>query len=241
MDYSGKVVVITGASGGIGRSLVNSYADAGATVIAADLKGFPDPLLGKSEYMFVDLARSESVHRLFDDVKKKYGHIHILINNGAIAGFRKDIMEISDDEFEKVIATNLNGTFFCSRAFVKANYGEDYGRIINIASTRFKQNEAGWEAYGASKGGVVSLTTALAISLSNVPITVNAISPGWIETGNYEALTVEDHSQHPSRRVGKPEDIARACMFLTDEANDFINGENIVVDGGMTKKMIYVE
>ena len=146
----------------------------------------------------------------------------------------------SDDEFETVISTNLNGTFFCSRAFIEANKDEDYGRIINIASTRFNQNEAGWEAYGASKGGVVSLTSAMAISLGNVPITVNAISPGWIETINYEALSVEDHLQHPSRRVGKPEDIARVCMFLTDKANDFINGENIVVDGGMTKKMIYI-
>ena len=240
MDYSHKVVIITGAAGGIGRVLVEAYAHAGAIVIAADIINYPGPLPCSSEYMFVDLSKSDTVRKLFTDVKQKYAHIHILINNGAISGFKKDITEISDDEFETVISTNLNGTFFCSRAFIEANKDEDYGRIINIASTRFNQNEAGWEAYGASKGGVVSLTSAMAISLGNVPITVNAISPGWIETINYEALSVEDHLQHPSRRVGKPEDIARVCMFLTDKANDFINGENIVVDGGMTKKMIYI-
>ena len=84
-------------------------------------------------------------------------------------------------------------------------------------------------------------SNSLAISLSGTNITVNAISPGWIETVNYQALTVEDHAQHPARRVGKPEDIARTCLFLTDEQNDFIDGENIIVDGGMTKKMIYIE
>ena len=171
----------------------------------------------------------------------KYGTVHILINNGAIAGFRKDILKITDDEFDNVINVNLSGSLYCARAFVHANKGAEYGRIINIASTRFNQNESGWESYGASKGGVVSLTNSLAISLSETNITVNAISPGWIETVNYQALTVEDHAQHPARRVGKPEDIARTCLFLTDEQNDFIDGENIIVDGGMTKKMIYIE
>ena len=241
MDYSGKVIIITGASGGIGRALVKAYSQAGASVIAADLVDFPDPLPENTEYRFVNLAQSESVQKLFNDVTDKYGTVHILINNGAIAGFRKDILEITDDEFDNVINVNLCSSFYCARAFVHANKGAEYGRIINIASTRFNQNESGWESYGASKGGVVSLTNSLAISLSETNITVNAISPGWIETVNYQALTVEDHAQHPARRVGKPEDIARTCLFLTDEQNDFIDGENIIVDGGMTKKMIYIE
>jgi hypothetical protein len=102
-------------------------------------------------------------------------------------------------------------------------------------------SEPNSEAYAASKGGIVSLTHALALSLSAENMTVNAISPGWIQNDNYGALTENDHKQHPSQRVGKPEDIARACLFLTDDKNDFINGQNIIVDGGMTKKMIYVE
>ena len=103
------------------------------------------------------------------------------------------------------------------------------------------QNEAGWEAYGASKGGIVSLTNSLCVSLINTGITVNAISPGWIETGDYESLTERDHKQHPSGRVGKPQDILNACLFLCREENDFINGANLIIDGGMTKKMIYEE
>ena len=102
-------------------------------------------------------------------------------------------------------------------------------------------SEPGSEGYAASKGGIYSLTHALALSLSEYHITVNAISPGWIQTQDYDTLREEDHLQHPSRRVGKPADIARMCVFLCNEQNDFINGENIVIDGGMTRKMIYCE
>ena len=100
--------------------------------------------------------------------------------------------------------------------------------------------QPGSEGYAASKGGIYSLTHALALSLSEWNITVNSIAPGWIQTHDYNQLQPEDHSQHPSRRVGKPEDIARMCLFLCEENNDFINGENITIDGGMTKKMIYI-
>ena len=101
-------------------------------------------------------------------------------------------------------------------------------------------SEPGSEGYAASKGGIYSLTHALALSLSEWNITVNSIAPGWIQTHDYNQLQPEDHSQHPSRRVGKPEDIARMCLFLCEENNDFINGENFTIDGGMTKKMIYI-
>ena len=102
-------------------------------------------------------------------------------------------------------------------------------------------SEPGTEAYAASKGGIYSLTHALALSLADLHITVNCISPGWIENYAYDSLREEDHRQHPSQRVGKPEDIARMCVFLCQEENDFINGESITIDGGMTKKMIYIE
>ena len=127
----------------------------------------------------------------------------------------------------------------CCKQFVEANRGMEYGRIINIASTRWHQNEADWEAYGASKGGLVSLTNTLCVSLAGTRITVNAVSPGWIECSDYGSLTREDHMQHPSGRVGVPEDIARMVLFLAARENDFINGANIVIDGGMTKRMIY--
>ena len=118
---------------------------------------------------------------------------------------------------------------------------KDGGAIVNIASTRAIMSEPHSEAYAATKGGIVALTHALATSFSEDRITVNAISPGWIETGDYSKLSKADHEQHLSQRVGKPEDIARACLYLTAKENDFVTGINLVVDGGMTRKMIYVE
>jgi NAD(P)-dependent dehydrogenase (short-subunit alcohol dehydrogenase family) len=115
------------------------------------------------------------------------------------------------------------------------------GSIVNIASTRAFMSEPDSEAYADSKGGIIALTHALAASFAPHRIRVNCISPGWIETGNYGKLRDMDHKQHLSGRVGKPEDIAAACLYITADDNDFINGENIIIDGGMTRKMIYEE
>jgi NAD(P)-dependent dehydrogenase (short-subunit alcohol dehydrogenase family) len=116
---------------------------------------------------------------------------------------------------------------------------ESGGSIVNLASTRATMSEPHTEAYAATKGGIVALTHALSISLGDDNITVNAISPGWIETSDYDGLREIDHTQHPSNRVGTPADISRACMYLTNVENDFVTGANLVVDGGMTRKMIY--
>lgn len=237
--YCNKIIIITGGEGGIGKVLTNAYAGLGATVISADLQDCAGTTNNRIHFFRTDISKSEDVKRLFKHVLENFGKPHILINNGAIAHFNKSIDSITDEEFLKVIEVNLCGSFYCSRAFAEANNGESYGRIINIASTRWNQNEAGWDAYGASKGGLVALTSSMAVSLSATPITVNAISPGWIETGNYDALSASDHIQHPSGRVGKPQDIANAAIFLCNPENDFINGENLVIDGGMTKRMIY--
>ena len=168
----------------------------------------------------------------------------IIINNAGISEF-SPITETSVEDFDKILSINLRPVFITSRtlALHRKSQAENhpYGRIINICSTRYLMSEPGSEGYAASKGGIYSLTHALASSLSEWHITVNSIAPGWIQTHDYNQLRPEDHSQHPSRRVGKPEDIARMCLFLCEENNDFINGENITIDGGMTKKMIYVE
>lgn len=237
--YKDKIVFITGASNGIGKILAEGYANKGAKVIATDIV---EGSFNNSNISFykMDLKNKDNIRSVFSNVVKAYGKIHILINNGAISKFNKSIFDIEIDEFDQVIAVNLRGAFICSKEFINANKNESYGRIINIASTRYNQNEAGWEAYGASKGGLVSLTNTMAISLSDTPITVNAVSPGWIEVNAYNLLSEEEHKQHPSRRVGKEKDILNACLFLTNEDNDFVNGENIIVDGGMSKKMIYV-
>lgn len=239
--YKDKIVIITGGEGGIGKALVKMYAEAGATVISIDTHSAQNAPINKHVFFYkLDISESNEVRELFEKIQITFGKPHILINNGAIAHFNKDIHSITDEEFKRVIDVNLCGAFYCSRAFLNANEGNTYGRIINIASTRWNQNEAGWDAYGASKGGLVSLTSSMAVSLSDTPITVNAISPGWIETGDYEALTQADHKQHPSGRVGKPDDIANAVLFLCNPENDFINGQNLIIDGGMTKRMIYI-
>lgn len=233
-----KRVVITGGASGIGRHLVIEFARQGYEVFALDKL---DATFSEKNIHFLqmDLQDESQIHHCFRTIVNQYGAIHVLVNNGAISKFHKPILKLTSQEFDQVMQTNLRGAFLCCKEFISQHNIGDYGRIINIASTRFHQNEAGWEAYGASKGGLVSLTNSLCVSLSNTGITVNAISPGWIEVNEYDELSKNDHEQHPSGRVGKPEDILNACLFLSDPSNDFVNGVNLIVDGGMTKKMIY--
>ena len=178
---------------------------------------------------------------LYCSESNKCFHIDILINNAGKGGF-KSLYEIKIEEWDDVLNTNLRSVFLGSREAAKyMRHNNEGGSIVNIASTRAIMSEANSETYAASKGGIVAITHALAASLSNERIRVNAISPGWIETGDYSKLTKLDHEQHFSKRVGKPADIARACMYLTSAENDFVTGINLVVDGGMTRKMIYEE
>lgn len=235
----GKLVaVITGAAQGLGKVMAQDFAKEGYIVIATDIVDATF-IEDNIHFLKADLKSEDDIKAVFDFAKKNYGFAHVLINNGAISKFHADIKTISVKEFEDVIQVNLIGSFICAKEFISANKGAEFGRIINIASTRWHQNEAGWEAYGASKGGVVSMTNTLCVSLANTGITANVISPGWIEVNAYDALTAVDHEQHPSGRVGRPDDISRAALFLADERNSFINGANIIVDGGITKKMIY--
>ena len=144
-------------------------------------------------------------------------------------------MSCQSIQWDTILNTNLRSSFLLTRAVITHMKKAGGGSVVNIASTRAKMSEENTEAYAASKGGLLALTHAMAISYSDDPITVNCISPGWIHTGDYDDLRDIDHEQHPSKRVGKPEDIARACLFLTQPDNDFINGENLVIDGGMTE------
>lgn len=238
MNHKKHIAIVTGAAGGIGKVIAKMFADNGYVVVAVDIT---ETEFGNSDIHFqkADLCSYEDICKVFEYAVQHFGGVHVLVNNGAISQFSKSISDITPEEFRKVIDTNLYGSFICCKQFIEANKGMEYGRIINIASTRWHQNEANWEAYGASKGGLVSLTNTLCVSLSDTPITVNAISPGWIQCSDYETLSEEDHKRHPSGRVGVPEDIARMVLFLSAPENDFINGANIVIDGGMTKKMIY--
>lgn len=168
------------------------------------------------------------------------GQIDVVINNAGI-GHWVSLYELTVEDWDRVLNTNVRGCFLLSREAGKVMRDGHGGSIVNISSTRAHMSEPNSEAYAASKGGITALTHALAISMGPDDIRVNCISPGWIENGDYEALKPEDHKQHPAGRVGKPDDIARACMFLTSKDNSFITGAELVIDGGMTRKMIYIE
>jgi NAD(P)-dependent dehydrogenase (short-subunit alcohol dehydrogenase family) len=248
MTFEGKVVIVTGAGGGIGRTIATTYATHGAKVVIVDKDA--DGLKQTSTLMedagfnvlsnVLDISKPAEIEHFFHEIQGKVDRLDILINNAGL-GKWKSPYDLTVDEWDYVVDTNLRGTFLCSRETAKIMRNHGGGAIVNISSTRALMSEANSEAYAASKGGILSLTHALAVSLGPDRITVNTISPGWIETGNYDKLREIDHLQHPSKRVGKPEDIARACLYLTNPDNDFITGINLVIDGGMTRKMIYVE
>jgi len=249
MDFTGQTVIVTGAGQGIGREVAVRYAEQGARVAIAEVNEEKGEAVARQirergqEALFVptDVRRTDDICRLMERVMAAYGQIDILINNAGIGGFRP-VFELSVDEWDSVIHTNLRGAFLCAREAARhmRERGQG-GAIVNIASTRAFMSEPNSEAYAASKGGIVALTHALAVSLGPYRIRVNCISPGWIETGDYEQLTEADHWQHPAGRVGRPMDIVRACFYLTHPENDFVTGVNLMVDGGMTRKMIYVE
>ena len=247
MNYKGKVVIITGAGKGIGCQLALRYANEGASVILAEIDSKTgretENLIsgngGNALFVKTDVSDHNDIEELFKVVSSKFKRCDILINNAGISIW-KSPLELSVNEWDKVINTNLRSTFLCSREAAKLMKENGGGSIINIASTRAFMSEPGSEAYAATKGGIVALTHALAASFAEYNIRVNCISPGWIETGDYSKLSEADHKQHFSGRVGRPEDIAKACFYLTDPENEFINGTNIIIDGGMTRKMIYV-
>ncbi len=245
MDYKNYNIIITGAAGGIGRELVRTFHKLNAHIIGIDidpvkLRSMKNIYTDRFDYKTCDLRDSKQLQQILTQLNESYNVFHILINCAGISMF-KDFLEISVDEWDETLAVNLRAPFIISQFFSKKiqNSESSYGRIINIASTRATMSEPGSEAYASSKGGIVALTHAMAISLSELPITVNSISPGWIEIGDYDSLEPNDHEQHPSRRVGMPRDVANTCLYLCNPENDFINGQNIVIDGGMTKKMIY--
>jgi NAD(P)-dependent dehydrogenase (short-subunit alcohol dehydrogenase family) len=244
--FEGKTVIITGGSNGIGKGIAQSFAKERAIVCIADFdegKGKEVVRLleesgGKAVFYKTDVRDEEDILNLVESVLKDFGKIDILINNAGVSRF-KPLFELTTEEWEDVVFTNLRSVFIGSREAAKRmNAG---GRIINIASTRATMSEPNSEAYASSKGGIVALTHALAASLQEKGITVNSISPGWIQTEDYDELREKDHLQHWSNRVGKPEDIAKACLYLADPENDFINGQDLIIDGGMTRKMIYEE
>jgi NAD(P)-dependent dehydrogenase (short-subunit alcohol dehydrogenase family) len=249
MSFTNKVVIVTGAAKGIGREIASTYANHGAKVVVADsdekagleITSKIEQNEGRAIFVKTDVRKESDIKRLIDITKSTYEEIDIVINNAG-RGMFKSPFELTLEEWDDTINTNLRSVFLCSREAAKViRKNKAGGAIVNIASTRAYMSEPHSEAYAATKGGIIALTHALAASFSEDRITVNSISPGWIETGEYATLREVDHQQHFSKRVGTPADIARACLYLTSENNNFVTGTNITIDGGMTRKMIYEE
>jgi NAD(P)-dependent dehydrogenase (short-subunit alcohol dehydrogenase family) len=240
-------VFVTGAAHGIGRAIVEAFVSAGDCVAFCDIdsaRGEAVAAATGAQFFALDVCDKGALEGAMQSLFEQWGDIDVVVNNVGVGGF-EPITASSVENFEQVIATNLRSAFITSRMLAvhreKMGATNGYGRIVNLCSTRYLQSEAGTEAYAASKGGIWSLTHALAVSLAPYHITVNCIAPGWISVNEDEVLRPEDHAFHLSGRVGIAADIAHTCLFLCDPKSGFITGQCITVDGGTTKKMIYPE
>ncbi len=230
-----KVALVTGAGHGIGLAVARRLAWNGWRVVGADRHpAEAKPGIRPTE---ADVSDEAQVTALVEGIRAREGRLDALISN---AGFmiRKPLAELSLAEWSAVLGTNLTATFLLARA-AEAMLRAARGSIVTIASTRARMSEPDTESYAASKGGLVALSHALALSLGP-EIRTNCVSPGWIDVRG-EALRPEDHAQHPADRVGCPEDVAALVAFLVGPESGFVTGAEFVLDGGMTRKMIYAE
>ena len=238
------VAIVTGAAHGIGRAIAQRLLEDGWRVGAVDLPGSGLKRgYGRHPRRVVlvegDVADEAMAPRAVKAVMNAFGRLDALVSNAGVM-VRKPLRALTLAEWRKVLDTNLTAAFLFARAAEKPLRAAR-GAIVTIASTRALMSEPNTKSYSASKGGLVALTHALAISLGP-DVRVNCVSPGWIVTTPREELRRKDHRQHPVGRVGRPQDIAEIVSFLIDgERAGFITGANFIVDGGMTRKMIYEE
>ncbi|SIT03824.1 glucose 1-dehydrogenase [Alicyclobacillus vulcanalis] len=252
-----RVAIVTGGGQGIGRAIAQAFWEDGWQVVIAEV----DEEAGReaesemraqdgrhqARFIQTDVAEEPSVQSLVREVEQAFSRIDLVVNNAGLGFPGVPVEELPAAVWDRILAVNLRGPFLMAK-YAAPLLRQSRGSILNIASTRAFMSEPNTEPYSASKGGIVALTHALAVSLGP-EVRVNAISPGWIEVSEWKkaALRTEpelrpiDHAQHPAGRVGRPQDIAEMCRFLASDRASFITGQNFVVDGGMTIKMIYAE
>jgi NAD(P)-dependent dehydrogenase (short-subunit alcohol dehydrogenase family) len=236
-----KVAIITGAGHGIGRACAAELAMKGWACVCADVQAAraeETAALINGRAIACDVSKEADVERLIDDAASALGRIDAIVSNAGIM-HRKTLAETTLEDWNTVIATNLTASFLLAK-FGETLLRGSKGAMVLIASTRAHMSEPDTFAYSASKGGLVALTHSLAITLGP-DVRVNCISPGWINVDANAKLSADDHAQHPAGRVGTPADIAAAAAFLLSEAAGFMTGAELIIDGGMTRKMIYME
>ena len=243
MPTAKPVALITGGAKGIGRAIARRLLASGWHVAIIDLanSGLRRVLARDRDILAIEGDVREE-HTASDAVAAtihRFHHLDAVVSNAGIM-VREPLRRLTLAEWHRVLDTNLTATFLLARAAEKP-LRKARGAIVTIASTRASMSEPNTESYSASKGGLLALTHALAMSLAP-EVRVNCVSPGWIETRDYSGLRRKDHKQHPARRVGRPEDVAEIVSWLLNgKRSGFVTGANFVIDGGMTRKMIYEE
>ena len=224
-DFKDKVVVVTGGAQGLGKVICEEFKRAGAKVCMIDLQ--------ENDYFIGDLSDKECLERFADKVIAQHGSVDYLINNAA--PMMRGITEASYEDFEYALKVGVTAPFYLTKLFMP--YFAKNASVVNISSSRDRMSYPETESYTAAKGGIAALTHALAVSLAG-KVRVNSISPGWIDT-DFAVYEGPDAYQQPAGRVGNPYDISNMVMYLCSDLSGFITGENICIDGGMTRQMIY--
>lgn len=223
--FQNRVVVVTGGAKGIGKTIADEFRKAGAHVCVIDLL--------ENDYFVGDLADQTVLDAFADKVIADYGRVDVLVNNAL--PLMKGIDECTYEQFNYALRVGVTAPFYLTKRF--APYFAPDASVINISSSRDRMSQPQTESYTAAKGGISALTHALAVSLAG-KVRVNSISPGWIDT-DFTVYDGADATQHPAGRVGNPLDISNMVLFLCSDKAGFITGENICIDGGMTRQMIY--